>query len=405
MTLHAQRLAWRAGFVLYAVLCGVLTGGCGLGAVDLRGAIVKAPTAETSRAEWVLWFLLPAVGAVQLCAVTSHLTQNVAAIPLLWVVPLAVYLLSFVLAFEFAGLYRRWLVVRLLAVMLASLGYLLSKTGVGVPIAMAVGFFVVELFVACWFLHAELYALRPQGARGLDRVLSVDGCGRSGRDLLCRGGESAGVSVELRCADGVCLDGSGGAGGDLGWRAGSSGCSGVWRRCSAAAAGGVHVEYARNSLVRVRNFYGTLRVTETHTPAQAVTLRTLVNGSIRHGMQWFAEDFRTKPMSYYAEDSGVGLAMRICCGARAAAHRRGGSRRGDDRGVRPARRVDRVLRDQSARWSEVARGVFTYLRESRAEVTVVRRRCTSLAGGADTAAVRCAGRWMPSPAMRSRCIC
>ena len=166
MTLHAQRTAWACGFALYAVLCGWI-------AFEMRGESATAAVEDfvdgvaVSSGRKLLWFLLPAVAAMQLAAVTSHLTENVAAIPLLWVVPLAVYLLSFVVAFEFPGLYQRGLVVRVLAVLLASLGYLLSKTGVGLPLQMAIGFFVAELFCACWFLHAELYRPAAEGlARG-----------------------------------------------------------------------------------------------------------------------------------------------------------------------------------------------------------------------------------------------
>ena len=52
--------------------------------------------------------------AMQFSAVTSHLTVNIAAIPLLWMLPLAAYLLTFILAFEFPSLYRRGIVIRLL---------------------------------------------------------------------------------------------------------------------------------------------------------------------------------------------------------------------------------------------------------------------------------------------------
>ena len=109
-----------------------------------------------------LWFLLPMAGAMQLSAVTAHLTVNIAAIPLLWMLPLTVYLLSFILAFEFPGFYRRGIVVRLLVVMLASLGYAISKTDVSLPIGVAILFFLAECFLACLFCHAEAYALRPQ---------------------------------------------------------------------------------------------------------------------------------------------------------------------------------------------------------------------------------------------------
>ncbi len=96
-----------------------------------------------------------------LSAVTSHLTVNIAAIPLLWILPLAVYLLTFILAFELPGLYRRSILVRLLVVMLASLGYTLSRTDVSFPIGISILFYLAELFFACCFCHAEAYALRP----------------------------------------------------------------------------------------------------------------------------------------------------------------------------------------------------------------------------------------------------
>ena len=314
MTLHAQRLTWASGFCLYAGLCGVVCW-----QVRGEGGDVREETETAERPALlrrVLWFLLPAVGAVQLCAVTSHLTANVAAIPLLWVVPLAVYLLSFVLAFEFSGLYRRWLLMRLLAVLLASLGYLLSKTGVGLPIQMAVGFFVLELFVACWFLHAELYALRPVGSRAATAFyLSIAAGGAAGTffvavvsPVVFRSNYDVPLAFAFTAVAAVVVTWSGGWQLRMLWCVGSA--------LSVVLLVAVQVQYARNSLVRMRNFYGTLRVTETQLPPQAVTSRTLVNGSIRHGMQWFADEFRTKPMTYYAEDSGVGLVMRFCCGER-----------------------------------------------------------------------------------------
>ena len=116
---------------------------------------------QSSLRSKLLWFLLPAGAAMQLCAVTSHLSQNIAAIPLLWVLPLGIYLLTFIVAFESPGFYRRWLMVRLLALGLAALAWMLSQTDATWPIQFSIGFFLVELFFACLFCHAETYALRP----------------------------------------------------------------------------------------------------------------------------------------------------------------------------------------------------------------------------------------------------
>ena len=68
-----------------------------------------------------------------------------------------------------------------------------------------------------------------------------------------------------------------------------------------------------DTLVELRSFYGSLRVTETHLPPEAETTRTLYHGRIQHGTQLFGNGLRTQPSSYYAHNSGVGLALDLCC--------------------------------------------------------------------------------------------
>jgi hypothetical protein len=386
-TLHAQRLAWEIGFVLYAVLCAMLTlqmhgwersappigadSPNGTGGIDAEmGAIRELADSAVRFRRRVLWFVLPAVGAAQLCAVTSHLTQNVAAIPLLWVVPLGVYLLSFVLAFEFAGLYRRWLTVRVLAVLLASLGYLLSKTGVDVPIALSIGFFVTELLIACWFLHAELYALRPSGSRESTAFyLSIAAGGAAGTffvavvsPLVFRSNYDVPIAFALTAAAALAVTWANG------WQQRMLWTVATLLGCALLVV--LRVEYGHDSLVRLRNFYGTLLVRQTHTPPEAVTARTLVNGSIQHGVQWFADDFRRVPMSYYAENSGVGLALRFCCGERP--RRIGVVGLGAGTLAAYGRPGDTIeFYEINPLDEDVAREVFTYLRDAKAAVKIV----------------------------------
>ena len=64
---------------------------------------------------------------MQLSAVTSYLTANIAAIPLLWILPLAAYLITLIIAFEYARFVPRPVLTRLLAVMLAALAYMHGK--------------------------------------------------------------------------------------------------------------------------------------------------------------------------------------------------------------------------------------------------------------------------------------
>jgi len=100
-TLHTQGFAWCWGLFIYLVVCGTI-------AWRVKDDRTTAPRSQsTSTAESspettriVLWIVLAACGSVLLCAVTGYLSQNIAAIPLLWIAPLTVYLLSFMLTFH-----------------------------------------------------------------------------------------------------------------------------------------------------------------------------------------------------------------------------------------------------------------------------------------------------------------
>ena len=175
VALARQREWWAAGFVVYAGVCGWL-GWTSLGdpnlvhptlgdeaAKDGAPGLLGREKADNARVRW-MWFVLPMGAAMQLAAVTSHLSQDIAAIPLLWVLPLGVYLVTFVLAFDAPWLYRRWVVARLLVVLLASLGYALSQIDARLPVGLSILFYLAELFVACWFCHAETYRLWPASA-------------------------------------------------------------------------------------------------------------------------------------------------------------------------------------------------------------------------------------------------
>ncbi|MGA8531662.1 MAG: fused MFS/spermidine synthase [Acidobacteriaceae bacterium] len=318
LSLSTQRAAWACGFGLYAILSALI-------AWRVRGSVRAAspPTASTaesgprsSRYTRLLWFLLPAGAAMQLCAVTSHLSQNIAAIPLLWILPLAVYLLTFILAFDAPRLYRRWIVVRLLVVFLAALGYMLSKTDVSLPIQVSIGFFLTELFFACLFCHAETYALRPPGPSESTLfylLIAAGGAAGSifigiGCPMLFDANYDVALAFLATAALALLVTWNSGWGQRLLWSVGMA--------LLLTLVIMLHIVYGRNTLVAVRNFYGCLRVRQSYVPPQAETIRTLLHGTIEHGTQWFAPDFRRVPTTYYATDSGVGLALRNCCADR-----------------------------------------------------------------------------------------
>jgi hypothetical protein len=351
LTLAAQRGWWGVGFCGFAVGCAWLAWRIGGWRTTHRvepdsvepdsmdahraGILHSAPNDKRSRppatTRW-MWFLLPMGAAMQLCAVTSHLSQDVAAIPLLWVLPLGVYLATFILAFEMPGLYRRWLVARLLAVMLASLGYALSKVDTALPIGVAIAFYLLEVLVAGWFCHAEAYRLRPRTAEDSTAFyLMVSAGGVTGTfliaiasPLLFRSNYDLALSFLVTAALAALVTWRDGWAQRLLWVTGSG--------LLLALAVLLHVQFARHAQLRARNFYGSLRVTEGDidpgsegygTGAQGEytrgtgPVRTLTNGRIRHGLQMMEADRRRTPTTYYAEDSGAGVAMRECCAGRA----------------------------------------------------------------------------------------
>ena len=406
VTLRGQRLGWAAGFVTYAGLIGwiasrdgVWVEGSGRQAdlgddetvakvghpdsldkdevahdTTLSFAQNGAPgelEAPGVSGSWVraMWFLLPMGAAMQLAAVTSHLTVNIAAIPLLWVLPLGMYLVSFIVAFEGPGLYRRGIVVRTMVVMMAGLGYALTKTDMSLPISVGIPFFLVELCAACLFCHAEVYRLRPLGSGETTTFyLMVAGGGVAGTflvgivsPLVFSANYDLGIAFLFTAVLALLLTWNDGWGQRLLWVVGSG--------LLAALVVMLHVAYRRQVLEVERNFYGTLRVTQKNSPAGPV--RMLTNGTIQHGTQifpWQQPGLERVPTTYYAEDSGVGLAIKRCCvgwgrhvgviglgvGTLAAYGRAGDRFRFYE--------INALVRPVAERW-------FTYLKDSGAEVT------------------------------------
>src|SRR5437868_8186725 len=120
-----QGWAWSAGYVIFALLCGSV-------AWLARGGVApgedREPEQVVSRPGWklqLMWVSLAACGSTLLLAVTNHLTQNVASIPFLWILPLALYLLSFILCFEGRGWYHRSTFLKLAAVALGGMAFAL----------------------------------------------------------------------------------------------------------------------------------------------------------------------------------------------------------------------------------------------------------------------------------------
>jgi hypothetical protein len=383
ISLAMQRNMWVLTFVVY-VAASVWLGRRAAKAPQQVSLIAEAAyqgvEIVTAWRRW-LWFLLPMGASMQLAAVTSHLSQDIAAIPLLWVLPLGVYLLTFILAFEMPALYQRSLVSRLMIVMLASLGYALARIDTKLPVGIAVLFYMSEVFLTAWFCHAETYRLRPAGVeRSTEFYLMIAGGGVAGTFLIAIVSPlvfRANYDLPLAFLATALL------GTLVLWNEGWSQRA-LWLTASVLLLGtavALRVQFGRNALIRTRNFYGSLRVTASDYEDQgenkadaaltAGPVRMLMNGRIRHGTQMMLDaEHRKMPTTYYGKDSGVGIVLGNCCPGR--------PKRVGVVGLGVGTLAAYGQGGDSVRFYEInpsvepiARNLFTYLRESAADVTVV----------------------------------
>jgi hypothetical protein len=311
LTMSQQSALWSSGFLLFAVICGAIAWQGRRRSPCPRSA--RPHQAVPSAAPEVLWFLLAMGGGMMLTSVTSHMSENIAAIPLLWLPPLALYLLTFILAFQGAWLPVRQAMLRPVLVALASMAYVLRDIRTQLPIAVSVPLFLAGLFLTCFFLHGELYVRRP-GTAGLTRFYLTAAAGSAAGTLLV--GVIAPLvlqaNYDLACTLVVVALIALAVTWQDGW-----GMRMIW---VAGAAGAIVVlsaqvrQYDDDTVALMRSFYGTLRVKESHLPPQSDTDRQLLNGTIEHGAEWFAPQFRGQPLTYYASNSGLGMALRLCCG-------------------------------------------------------------------------------------------
>ncbi len=376
LSLSLQRSLWAAGVIAFALITAILaTRSTSLPTPDLSsfgeaGGPASAFALTSPIRHKLLWFLLPMATAMQLSAVTAHLTSNIAAIPLLWILPLAVYLLTFILAFQFPAIRRfRGITLRFLAVMLASLGLLLSHTDVDLPIGLAIGFFLVEVFVACIFLHSEAYALRPESPSETTLFYLIIAAGGATGSFLIgiaapltfSGNYDLALTFLLTAALALAVVWQSGWPVRLLWAIGTG--------LLAFLVVALHTAYHRQTLLTERNFYGSLHVTQSVTD-HGDPFRSLMNGSIQHGTQIFSPDLRHVPTAYYAADSGAGLALRNCCIGR--------PKRVGIIGLGAGTLAAFGLPGDTFRFYEInpavqpiAQNLFTWLRDSAASITFV----------------------------------
>ena len=317
----AQTQLWSGGFVLFAVL----SAGCALWIWRVQPTLATPDASEAAseggiprpdRTTRLLCLALPAAGSVLLLAATNHMSQDVAVIPFLWVLPLSLYLLSFIIAFDHDKWYNRAVFIIALVPAMAGVVWMLFY-GVDAPVLLQIGVHSIALFICCMACHGELARLKPHPRYLTSYFLGIAAGGALGGVLV---GVVAPLVFDLflelhlglmACCALVLLaigtdKGSALYGGRPRWAWRTIGVSYVML----ATALSLHVSQSTSvTIARSRNFYGVLRV---YGDAMGTDLEThtLQNGRILHGVQFMAPDLRRLPTTYFTAPSGVGLAFR-----------------------------------------------------------------------------------------------
>jgi len=366
-----QVVWWSVLFAVFAVLCAALSWTV---SSKYQREAVKAEEAvlPLRRSDYLLWLALSATGSVMLLAVTNHVTQNVAAIPLLWLAPLTLYLLTFIIAFEGGSLgvnlYRVEYFWTAVLVWLAGMAWLLVDSRYQFDLWMQIGMYLSGLFVACMFCHGELYRARPAASHLTAFYLTISAGGAIGGLLVAvvaplafRAYYELGLAlVALALLAAV--------------RFAPVNRVARWASLAmllavAACAAYDGSRFQKDVHVSARNFYGVIRVKEYGAPGESYHLRRLVHGVIMHGEQDMTDDGRRKPSTYYQPSSGVGAAV-------AARQARGAIRVGViglGTGTLAAygRKGDLYrFYDINPQVIAIARSEFTYLTDSAAAIEV-----------------------------------
>ena len=320
LKLQVQSWVWTSGYVGFVVVCGFTAWGVRSQESGVRSQNevasqldVKPPSAW----DVIFWLGLAATASTLLLATTNMITQDIAVAPFLWILPLSVYLLSFILTFESDRWYRRMLFAILVGILAPVSAATASAGFVFIPLWAEAGVYLVGLFAVCMLCHGELALSRPS-AKYLTMFYLI----------VSAGGVLGGVFVALIAPNlfrqfveypmalmAACVLGL------IGWF--RSGAWGAWVKENfavripmmamlfgslGALALAILPNVGKTADDIVRNFFGILWVVERID--QAGDYRQLTHGRIKHGSQYASQPLHSQPTSYFGPHGGVGVVMK-----------------------------------------------------------------------------------------------
>ena len=322
LTLQAQRLVWSGSFTAFVIVflwcarTGAVEPATDETDVDSLAEDPKSKPIANPGKPWQ-WFSLSACGSVALLAVTNELCHNVAPVPFLWVLPLAIYLCTFIIAFRGDGnRYSRRLWTPIFAASVVLTLWLLIGAQSSRLIWQNTAYFSVALFAFCMTCHGELSISKPHAKylTGFYLWISIGGAaGGSFVGLLAPaifdGYWELHIAVlALFALVGYCAWN----GVDakrwpfLRWLWVAGGCAIIF-----ASAKNIHYRSSGYRLLD-RNFYGVLQVYDVkarNNRKVPYDVRWMVNGGILHGGQFTEQEHQRKVTTYFGPLSGVNMAM------------------------------------------------------------------------------------------------
>jgi hypothetical protein len=322
LSLSAQRTLWSAGYALFVGACGA----CAVGLVRANPPLQPLTVSpgdegppgnrDTGPAWTALVLALSLTGSLLMAATTHYLCQHVAVIPLLWILPLALYLVSFIVVFAGDRWYRRGLMMALLGAATAAAAatlFLGFRIGLPARIALLLG----HLFVGCLVLHGEMARLKPAPRRLTGYYLLISAGGALGTAFVTFLAPAIfsgywEYHVALAACWGLALVAA----------ARGAGPASSPLRVRSAFAGGVVSLLALVAVLRwdtlvamaqtvhaERNFYGALQVIERDAESPERHRFELTNGGILHGAQYTDPRLRRRPTVYFGPSSGLAAGL------------------------------------------------------------------------------------------------
>jgi hypothetical protein len=304
--LRAQARIWTWAFALYSALAAA-------GVLLDRRSPPAGPAGEDEEEPGPglrsVWVLLPAAASALLLATTNQLGQDIAVLPFLWVLPLAVYLISFIIVFDRPAWYRPELVApaTVLFTFGAAVAYYARPIS-ALALSMAIAIHLGALLGLCLLCHGELARLKPRPGRLTGYYLAIAAGGAAGGLLVSLVAPQVfSTFFEWKLGMGLSYAAA--------WFASAWIYRGYFRAHPNIAAilvvvAGLGFAFQvallstyRHLLESSRTFYGAVAVEEN---AEA---RDMTNGRVLHGRQYTDPKRRRLPNTYYVDGSGVGLAL------------------------------------------------------------------------------------------------